>query len=163
MQEDRLPARRFVPGWIPLILTLMLAGVGFLIMNDQVRQAQRERDATLARLRAAQRQISRLVFQAEGLRGNISSLRDREKQLQNGVRACQTAADKAVDVQQLAVRTVNTLTLSILAVQAGDLQRANEHLDTAESDSDRMNAGVDEANRQLRECRSVLVFTDGGS
>ena len=162
-EEDRLPARRFVPGWIPLILTLIVAGAGYLVMNEQVRHAQRERDATLARLRAAQRQITRLVFEAEGLRGNISSLRDRERELQSGVQACQSAADKAVDVQRLAVRTVDTLTLSILAVQAGDLRRANEHLDAARSDSDRMNAGVDEANRQLRECRSILVLTGSGS
>ncbi len=160
MQHDRLPGRRFVPGWIPLILTLIVAGGGLVFMNAELREAQRDRDATLARLRAAQRRIGRLLFEAEGLRGNISSLRDRERELQQGVSACQAAADKAVEVQRLAVRTVDTLTLSILAVQAGDTRGANEHLDRARSNSDLMNAGVDEANRRLRECRSVLVFSD---
>ncbi|MDP8956731.1 MAG: hypothetical protein M3N24_07220 [Actinomycetota bacterium] len=162
MQEERLPGRRFVPGWIPLFLTLILAGVGLLVMNTQVQDARRERDATLARLRAAQGRISRLLFEAEGLQGNISSLRDRERQLQDGVTACQTAADKSVEVQRLAVRTVSTLTFALLAVQAGDLQRANQQLDSARLNSDQMNAGVGEANRLLRECRSVLVFADSG-
>ena len=163
MEEVRLPERRFVPGWIPLLLTLLVAVVGLVLMNDQVRQAQRERDATVARLRSAQRRITRLLFEAEGLQGNISSLRDRERQLQDGVAACQAAADQAVEVQRLAVQTVDTLTASVLAVQVGDLREANEQLDRARSNSDRMNAGVDEANRQLTECRSVLVFTDSGS
>ncbi|HEX2267716.1 MAG TPA: hypothetical protein VHI97_05885 [Actinomycetota bacterium] len=162
MQEQRLPARRFVPGWIPLLLAILLAVVGLVLMNGQVREARRERDATLARLRSAQKRIGRLLFEAEGLQGNITSLRDREKQLQEGVRACQAAADKSVEVQQLAVRTVNTLTLALLAVQAGNTRGANQQLDRARSDSDRMNAGVNEANRLLSECRSVLVFTDSG-
>ncbi len=162
MEEGRLPGRRFVPGWIPLFLTLILAGVGLLLTNGQVQQTRRERDATLARLRAAHGRISRLVFEAEGLQGNISSLRDRERQLQDGVTACQAAADKAVEVQRLAVRTVDTLTVAVLAVQGGDTERANEQLDIARWNSNQMNAGVDEANRLLRECRSVLVFTDSG-
>ena len=163
MQQERRPGRRFVPGWIPLFLTIILAGVVLLLMNHQVEEARSERDATLARLRAAQARISRLLFEAEGLQGNISSLRDRARQLQEGVAACQAAADKAVEVQRLAVRTVDTLTVALLAVQGGDLQRANEQLDTARSNSDQMNAGVDDANRLLRECRSVLVFADNGS
>ena len=162
MQENRLPGRRFVPGWIPLLLALILAGAGLLLMNGQVQEARRERDATLARLRAAQRRIGRLLFEAEGLEGNISSLRDRERQLQEGVRACQAAADKSVEVQRLAVRTVDTLTLALLAVQAGNTREANQQLNQARSNSDDMNAGVNEANRRLNECRSVLVFTDSG-
>jgi hypothetical protein len=162
MQEQRLPARRFVPGWIPLLLAILLAVVGLVLMNGQVREARRERDATITRLRAAQKRIGRLLFEAEGLEGNISSLRDREKQLQEGVRACQAAADKSVEVQRLAVRTADTLTLAVVAVQAGNIRDANQQLDRARSDSGRMNAGVDEANRLLRECRSFLVFTDSG-
>ena len=162
MEEQRLPARRFVPGWIPLLLTILLAVVGLVLMNGQVREAGRERDATLARLRAAQKRIGRLLFEAEGLEGNISSLRDREKQLQEGLRACQAAADKSVEVQRLAVRTVDTLTLAVLAVQAGNIREANQQLNQARSNSDEMNAGVDETNRRLNECRSVLVFTDSG-
>jgi type II secretory pathway component PulM len=162
MQEQRLPVRRFVPGWIPLLLTILLAVVGLVLMNDQVREARREQDATLVRLRAAHKRIGRLLFEAEGLRGNIGSLRDRERQLQEGVTACQAAADKSVEVQRLAVQTVDTLTLAVVAVQAGNIRDANQQLDRARSDSDRMNAGVDEANRRLRECRSVLVFADSG-
>ncbi len=162
MQEQRLPPRRFVPGWIPLLLAILVAVVGLVLMNDQVREARRERDATLARLRAAQKRIGRLLFEAEGLQGNITSLRDREKQLQEGVRACQAAADTSVEVQRLAVRSVETLTLALLAVQAGNTREANQQLDRARSDSDLMNAGVNEANRRLSECRSVLVFTDSG-
>ena len=157
-----MPARRFVPGWIPLLLTILLAVMGLVLMDGQVREARRERDATLARLRSAQKRIGRLLFEAEGLQGNITSLRDREKQLQEGVRACQAAADKSVEVQRLAVRTVDTLTLALLAVQAGNTREANEQLDSARSDSNLMNAGVDEANRRLSECRSVLVFSDSG-
>ena len=162
MEEQRLPARRFVPGWIPLLLTILVAVMGLVLMNDQVREARSERDATLARLRSAHKRIGRLLFEAEGLQGNITSLRDRENQLQEGVRACQAAADKSVEVQQLAVRTVNTLTLALLAVQTGNTRGANQQLDRARSDSDRMNAGVNEANRRLTECRSVLVFTASG-
>jgi DNA repair exonuclease SbcCD ATPase subunit len=162
MREQRLPVRRFVPGWIPLLLTILLAVVGLVLMNGQVREARRERDATLVRLRAAQKRIGRLLFEAEGLQGNISSLREREKQLQQGVSACQAAADKSVEVQRLAVQMVDTLTLAVLAVQAGNIADANQQLDRARSDSDQMNAGVDEANRRLGECRSVLVFTDDG-
>ncbi len=162
MQENRLPGRRFVPGWIPLLLAVIITGVGLLLMNDQAQEARRERDATLARLRAAQKRIGRLLFEAEGLEGNISSLRDREKQLQEGVRACQAAADKSVEVQRLSVRTVDTLTLALLAVQAGNTREANRQLNQARSNSDEMNAGVNEANRRLNECRSVLVFTDSG-
>jgi chromosome segregation ATPase len=162
MQEQRLPSRRFVPGWIPLLLAILVAVMGLVLMNGQVREARRERDATLARLRASQKRIGRLLFEAEGLQGNISSLRDREKQLQGGVRACQAAADKSVEVQRLAVRTVDTLTLAVLAVQAGNIRDANRQLNQARSNSDEMNAGVDEANRRLNECRSFLVFTDSG-
>ncbi|HEX2088385.1 MAG TPA: hypothetical protein VHI54_00425 [Actinomycetota bacterium] len=152
-----------MPGWIPLLLALVVSGVALLLMNGQVQEARRERDATVARLRAAQKRIGRLLFEAEGLQGNISSLRDRERQLQEGVRACQAAADKSVEVQRLAVRTVDTLTLAVVAVQAGNIREANQQLDQARSNSDEMNAGVDEANRRLNECRSVLVFTDRGS
>jgi hypothetical protein len=67
-----------------------------------------------------------------------------------------------VEVQRLAVRTADTLTLAVVAVQAGNIRDANQQLDRARSDSGRMNAGVDEANRLLRECRSFLVFTDSG-
>jgi hypothetical protein len=162
MEENQLPGRRFVPGWIPLLLALIVAGAGLLLMNGQVQEARRERDATITRLRAAQKRIGRLLFEAEGLEGNISSLQDREKQLQEGVRACQAAADKSVEVQRLAVQTVDTLTLAVVAVQAGNIRDANQQLNQARSNSDEMNAGVDEANRRLNECRSVLVFTDSG-